>query len=227
LIPQSRLEKHCMGVIELERRIYAPPVDEMTWRSERYEAYREERGPGLMMYGVMGAVVLAIGGFSWNLYAGSGEPPLVRAPKGEFKTLAAEPQPAEANREVFDVIEGETRPQSVPGAAPEAQEPPAAQATATDISLSILAPRITSSGAYMVQLAALRSEESAREAWRVFSSQAPALARDAKVEIQRADMGPQGVFFRLRAGFFTARSDAAAYCEAAAKAQQDCMVVAR
>lgn len=80
-------------------------------------------------------------------------------------------------------------------------------------------------GPFLVQLAALQSEESAERAWRRISSSEPELYYGANKFIQRADLGAQGVFYRLRVGAFTDRSDAVAFCEAVKEAGTNCIVV--
>ncbi len=80
-------------------------------------------------------------------------------------------------------------------------------------------------GPFLVQLAALQSEEAAEKAWRRISSGEPELYYGANKFIQRADLGAQGVFYRLRVGAFTDRSDAVAFCEAVKQAGTNCIVV--
>ena len=82
-------------------------------------------------------------------------------------------------------------------------------------------------GSFLVQLAALRSRDDAEMQWRMFQSRAPGLARSARMDIQRADLGAQGIYFRLRAGFFDTRERAGSYCDKAKAQGQDCMVVVR
>ena len=80
---------------------------------------------------------------------------------------------------------------------------------------------------YHDQLAALRTRDDAEMQWRTFQSKAPGLASSARMDIQRADLGAQGIYFRLRAGFFDTRERASAYCDKAKAQGQDCMVVVR
>ena len=85
--------------------------------------------------------------------------------------------------------------------------------------------RFTESGPYLVQLAALRTEEAAETAWRRVTSAAPELYHGASKRIQRADLGSEGVFYRLRVGAFADRAEAAAFCEAVKEAGAACIVV--
>lgn len=83
----------------------------------------------------------------------------------------------------------------------------------------------TESGPFLVQIAALRSEEAAETAWRRVTSSSPELYHGANKRIQRADLGSEGVFYRLRVGAFMERSEAAAFCEAIKEAGANCIVV--
>jgi len=83
----------------------------------------------------------------------------------------------------------------------------------------------TANGDYLVQIAALRSEEAAETAWKRVTNSAPELYYGATKVIQRADLGSEGVFYRLRVGAFADRSEASAFCEAIREAGANCIVV--
>ena len=80
-------------------------------------------------------------------------------------------------------------------------------------------------GVYLVQVAAFRSEDAAEAAWRKSSSAHPTLYRGADKRIQRADLGAKGVFYRLRIGAFTEKSEASAFCDALKAEGENCIVV--
>ncbi|MBK8199513.1 MAG: SPOR domain-containing protein [Acidobacteria bacterium] len=80
-------------------------------------------------------------------------------------------------------------------------------------------------GGYLVQIAALRSEDAAETAWKRVTASAPELYHGATKVIQRADLGSEGVFYRLRVGAFADRSEASAFCEAVKEAGANCIVV--
>jgi len=80
-------------------------------------------------------------------------------------------------------------------------------------------------GPYLVQIAALRSEEAAETSWKRVTASAPELYYGATKTIQRADLGSEGVFYRLRVGAFADRSEASAFCEAIKEAGANCIVV--
>lgn len=127
---------------------------------------------------------------------------------------------------------------------PEAQPEPMATREPSERSLQIAAvqpvreepaptiadpvpSRFTAGGGYQVQLSALRSEEAARSAWTMIQSSAPDLFSGADLDIQRADLGAKGVFYRLRVGSFADRATAKGFCEDVKAAGKDCMVVAK
>lgn len=87
--------------------------------------------------------------------------------------------------------------------------------------------RFAATGSFQVQLSALRSREAAQTAWSRMQSSAPDLFMGANLDIQRADLGAKGVFFRLRIGTFPDREAAKGFCADVKAAGKDCMVVAR
>jgi len=123
--------------------------------------------------------------------------------------------------------------------APPAAETAAPQAPATSEAgvaaippAAVTAPQgprvrfaFASGGDYLVQIAALRSEEAAETAWKRVTASAPELYYGATKVIQRADLGSEGVFFRLRVGAFADRSEASAFCDAIKDAGANCIVV--
>lgn len=79
------------------------------------------------------------------------------------------------------------------------------------------------SGGYVVQLAAFRDEDAARTAFRRLQGKHASLLGGLSADIQRADLGDKGIYYRLRAGYME-KTDAAELC-AKLKAQgQGCLV---
>ncbi|MEM9573121.1 MAG: SPOR domain-containing protein [Pseudomonadota bacterium] len=87
--------------------------------------------------------------------------------------------------------------------------------------------RFATSGSFQVQLAALRSREAAQNAWSGFQRTAPDLFYGATLDVQRADLGSKGVFYRLRVGSFADREAAKGFCADVKATGKDCMVVAK
>lgn len=89
------------------------------------------------------------------------------------------------------------------------------------------ASRFVENGAFQVQLMAVRSEASAQAEWSRIKSQNPALFGTAKLDLQRADLGAKGVFYRLRVGGFETRDTAKVFCADVKAAGRDCIVTAK
>ena len=103
---------------------------------------------------------------------------------------------------------------------------PAADATAAAMaSETVASSRFAEVGAFQVQLSALRSQDAAQAAWTRMQNTAPDLFQGAQLDIQRADLGARGVFYRLRVGAFASRDIASRFCADVKAAGKDCMVV--
>lgn len=89
------------------------------------------------------------------------------------------------------------------------------------------ASRFASGGAYQIQLMALRSETAAQSEWSKIKSRSPSLYQGARLDIQHADLGAKGLFFRLRIGTFESRDSAKAFCNDVKATGKDCIVVAK
>jgi tetratricopeptide (TPR) repeat protein len=86
-------------------------------------------------------------------------------------------------------------------------------------------PKITSTiGRYRVQLASLRSEEIAEDTWSKLQTRADAL-RALPHNIQQADLGERGIYFRLQVGAFNSAAEAKALCLNLSATNIDCIVV--
>lgn len=86
---------------------------------------------------------------------------------------------------------------------------------------------IQSSGAYGVQLGSVRSLEAAEMLWQELRRIAPQDIARVQQEVERAELGEQGVFYRVRAGAFPDRVSANAFCQAMNSHKRACLVVAR
>ncbi len=87
--------------------------------------------------------------------------------------------------------------------------------------------RFSSAGAFQVQLMAVRSEDRARTEWVNLKRNAPNLFAGAALDIQQADLGARGVFFRLRVGSFDSRDGAKSFCTDVKATGNECIVVAK
>lgn len=88
-------------------------------------------------------------------------------------------------------------------------------------------PPASTSGNFVVQIAAFRTIEEAEEAWIAFIARFPDLSAGRSPSIIEADLGSRGIYHRLRIAAFETRDDASRYCQALSQRGQDCLVAAR
>ena len=193
----------------------------------------EHRRVGGMLYLLMLVIALAFGGFVWQIYSGP-DAPHIAAPAEPYKitpppNAANAPDEAEQNA-FFNSLDGNENnaaaatPRPGPEVAAAAPAPARAQAGAPQLAE---APAFAASGGYVAQLAALQSQAAVEPAWTRLSSRAPNLFGQAHLDVERADLGQRGVYFRVRAGYFADRANASRFCERIRQMGQDCIPVAR
>ena len=187
----------------------------------RMHAYDEQSRHAGTIYLLMLVVALAFGGFVWQLYSAP-DVPRISAPPGPYKMAPppemTDPDPREAALTEPEVENASATAEPAPAEeAPPAGGPPRLAPP----------PAFASSGGYVAQLAALQSEAGVDAAWRRYASRAPDLFAQARLDVERADLGQRGVYYRLRAGYFADRANAARFCERIRQMGQDCIVAAR
>ena len=184
--------------------------------------HEEQTRFGGALYLLMIVIALAFGGFVWQLYSGPAAPHIA-APAEPYK-IAPPPNaansPDDAEQVALDSGENDAAATARPG--PEAVAEP--QAGAPQIAAT---PSFAGGGPYVAQLAALQSEAAVQPAWARLSSRAPNLFAQARLDVQRADLGQRGIYFRVRAGYFADRANASRFCERIRQMGQDCIPVAR
>lgn len=102
-----------------------------------------------------------------------------------------------------------------------ALEPATPKATDTEAEA---VPVAAMAGNWVVQLLASRSEADAKAAWKTLSAKHASILGGHGLDIQKADLGDKGTFFRVRAAGFETKTDAAKACGALKGAGQDCLV---
>jgi len=151
-----------------------------------------------------------------------GGPEAARSQPAESQPSEPGPEPAQnagqpaRDPSIEDVIAERERAQSEapPARAPQPAEPePTAQ------------PGVAQP--YVVQIAAFRSEDDAQSDWRRFARSFPELASGRNADIQRADLGERGIYYRLRINGFATRDAANTYCQTLQARGQACMVARR
>jgi hypothetical protein len=81
-------------------------------------------------------------------------------------------------------------------------------------------------GGFLVQVSSQRSEETALTTFRELQRRYPGILGDRAPDIQRADLGDRGVYFRVRVGYPT-RDAAIDMCENLKAAGGDCILATR
>ena len=80
-------------------------------------------------------------------------------------------------------------------------------------------------GDYFVQLASVKSDQSARKEWTRLKNAHSGLFDDLALDVQRADLGDRGIFYRIRVGPFPNRATAQDMCAQIKAAKLGCLVM--
>lgn len=146
------------------------------------------------------------------------EAPVTAPPAQMVPPVATQPAPAEpAISQAAPVQPAMPQP-----AAPAAESPKPAPAAAPKPAKA--AAKVAGKGAYVVQIVALRDEKSARAAWTTLEKRYPSLLGGHALDIEKADLGEKGTWYRVRAAGFGSKAEAAKTCTALKAKGQDCMV---
>jgi len=82
-----------------------------------------------------------------------------------------------------------------------------------------------SSKNYAIHLVSLKSEAAVNDSWAILQESYPDLLGDKNLEVKEIDLGEQGRFYRIHAGFFASSAEAEATCEKLQLLQQYCKVI--
>ena len=82
-----------------------------------------------------------------------------------------------------------------------------------------------SSNNYAIHLVSLKNEAAVNDSWAILQESYPDLLGDKNLEVKKIDLGEQGTFYRIHAGFFAASAEAEATCEKLELLQQYCKVI--
>jgi cell division protein FtsN len=115
----------------------------------------------------------------------------------------------------------QTRPAVTPKPEPVAPSAAAGRAPAPTATGDAL------SGTHVVQVGAFKSEGEAQSNWTKLQGRLGDFATGKSPDIERADLGDKGVFYRLRIGPFTSSADAKTYCDGLKSRGADCIVKAK
>lgn len=202
------------------RRVYAPSMEPAAKKPP------PPKGPNWPVAIFSGLVALGSLVFLWSAFFGAGTTPVVKAPTAPFK-VAAPPQekPTAAQPSLYDKLEA-TRSGSAAAPSPAPAVDAAGKGTPSDGAEAVAPSGLQPNGPYLVQLAALQSQDAAAALGPRLAKADPATFAGATFEVQRIER-QNGVFFRVRAGYFADWAEASIFCKRLAAKNQDCIVVSR
>lgn len=90
---------------------------------------------------------------------------------------------------------------------------------------AVKTPALTAADNYRVQLGSYRTENSARQGFKVLPKKLADIIGNRKQHIESADLGPRGVFYRLQIGPFESRVEAGKFCARLKENGQNCYSV--
>jgi hypothetical protein len=85
--------------------------------------------------------------------------------------------------------------------------------------------KAVANGAYLVQLGALKEQSATAKEWARLQKEFSDLLGGLSLDVQEADLGAKGTFWRVRGGPLSDAESAKKICEELAKRKQGCMVV--
>ena len=153
---------------------------------------------------------------------------LLPSPEEPIQMAPSQPAPAAQATPQTETPATAAVPTTVPETTPQTTAPetvvvqPAPVTAAKPVQEPAEKTAVATRGDYVVQLAAFRDEPSARAAYTKLQNKFPAL-KGLSADIQRADLGSKGIYYRLRAGYLS-KADATALCGDLAAKKQACIV---
>ncbi len=109
---------------------------------------------------------------------------------------------------------------------PPAPEPAPEPVVATPAPAPAPVQKTMASGGWRIQMGALKTEAAAQSEWARLAKAYPLELGGLVSDIERADLGERGVFWRLRAGYLADRARAEAVCKQLAAVKVGCLIVA-
>jgi len=113
---------------------------------------------------------------------------------------------------------------------PAARQPAAQQPAAPQPRPAAPAPTAGAgalSGTHVVQVGAFGSQNEADTNWSRMQTRLGDFVSGKSPDVERADLGARGVFYRLRIGPFSSSADAKTFCDGLKTRGQDCLVKAK
>jgi len=154
--------------------------------------------------------------------AASAAKPAAQAPAPSAATVAPTPAPAKPVAQAAAPAVAATPAPAKSAAQPA---PPAPRPAVTSVQPASGAASALS-GAAVLQIGAYESPDIASGAWNAFRARFAAVAGGLSQDVQKADLGAKGTWYRLRVGPFADKAAAAAACEKLRAQGGTCFVAA-
>ncbi|MFA6021821.1 MAG: SPOR domain-containing protein [Rhodospirillales bacterium] len=106
-----------------------------------------------------------------------------------------------------------------------AAKPPKIAADAKKPAAETVKVTASAGGAWLVQLGAIKEESAAARQWGQIQKANSDLLGGMSLDVQRADLGAKGIFYRLRAGSLDSKEAAKTLCQQLEARKQGCIVV--
>jgi hypothetical protein len=107
---------------------------------------------------------------------------------------------------------------------PAAPPPPPAVKTEEQIAAAPTTPPI-GARAFKIQLSAVRTEAAAKTEWDKLKKAHPSVLGRLTLNVEKADLGQKGIYFRIQAGPFADRAAAEVACQELTKQKASCLIV--
>jgi cell division septation protein DedD len=116
------------------------------------------------------------------------------------------------------------KPEAAPATPKPAETAPAAAAAKPTVSYRTGGALV---GTHLVQIGAFRSEAEADGQWTRLKGKLGSYLDGKAEDVERADLGDKGVYYRLRIGPFNSSDDAKTYCMGLKERGTDCLIKAK
>lgn len=136
-------------------------------------------------------------------------------PAAKPAPAASEPGPSQADKQKLTAMTeaAQTSPPPAPREAAKTEPKPVPKQEAATASEAPKRLSSAAAGAYVLQIGAYKSEADAETAWKAYAAKHAGLLAGTAHEVQKADLGAKGIWYRLRAGSFASQADASAMCD--------------
>jgi cell division protein FtsN len=166
------------------------------------------------------------------------EEPVERNPADPIGAIVAQENPGLADDAVADRIaelakaDEAAKADPAPVAAPKTEPKPATTPTPANVTKPDPAPVAAASasalsGSHLVQVGAFRSQGEADGQWLKMQGKLGAFLDGKGKDVEVADLGAKGTYYRLRIGPFASADDAKTYCAGLKERGTDCLIKAK